>query len=234
MIAASQASLSVTAGIPALAAIMVLFVIWLVARANPLRAVVVGIVIACIMALEFVLAGSGILAGSTAPPPPLLLMMVPLTITTVTFARSQLAGAIVDNTPFALLIGAQAFRLPLELLMHQAAADRIMPPQMTFTGINFDIVTGITAAIVALLLMTGHAPRWLLIGWSLLGSLLLLSVVIIAGTSMPAIHAFGPTNHNDWVNHIPFVWLPGILVQTALFLHILTWRKLARTAIEKV
>ncbi|MDX1982954.1 MAG: hypothetical protein SFV51_21975 [Bryobacteraceae bacterium] len=39
--------------------------------------------------------------------------------------------------------------LPLELVMHHAAAEGRMPVQMSYSGWNFDIVTGITAIPVA-------------------------------------------------------------------------------------
>ena len=41
--------------------------------------------------------------------------------------------------------------------MHRMAERGIMPPQMTYTGRNFDIVTGATAIVVAALL---GGPRW--------------------------------------------------------------------------
>ena len=62
-----------------------------------------------------------------------------------------------DKLPLVALIGFQAFRLPLELVMHRAAAAGIMPNVMMFTGYNFDIVTGATALPLALL---PGAPRF--------------------------------------------------------------------------
>jgi hypothetical protein len=47
--------------------------------------------------------------------------------------------------PLAVLVGVQGFRLPLELLMHRAYAEGLMPVQMSYSGRNFDIVTGTTA-----------------------------------------------------------------------------------------
>jgi hypothetical protein len=54
-----------------------------------------------------------------------------------------------------------------------------------------------------------------------------LSIVVgIAVASMPTTHAFGPDRLNTWVTFAPFVWLPGVLVPIALFLHLVLWRKL--------
>ena len=60
-------------------------------------------------------------------------------------------GTLLVNAPVWLLIAFHGFRLPLELIMHEAATEGVMPPQMTFTGLNFDITTGATALLVAAL-----------------------------------------------------------------------------------
>ena len=110
--------------------------------------------------------------------------------------------------------------------MHHAATHGIMPPQMTFTGLNFDIVSGALALPVAWLAARGN--RFAAIAWNILGSLLLAVIVIIAILSIPAIAAFGPDKLNTWVADPPYVWLPGVLVPVALLGHLLLWRKLAK------
>jgi len=114
--------------------------------------------------------------------------------------------------------------------MHQAAVTGIMPEQMTFTGDNFDILTGLTALPVAWLAASGWAPRWLVVGWNLMGSVLLVVIVGIAGASMPGIAAFGPERLNTWIADPPYIWLPGVLVQGALLGHLVVWRKLLSRA----
>jgi hypothetical protein len=131
-------------------------------------------------------------------------------------------------TPVVWLVGFHAFRLPLELVMHRAASEGTMPAQMSFTGWNFDIVTGASALVVAALAAQGDAPRWLLAAWNALGSLLLLAIVLIALASLPIVRAFGdePSQLNTWVAYFPFVWLPAGPVAAALFGHIVLWRRL--------
>jgi hypothetical protein len=113
-------------------------------------------------------------------------------------------------------------------VMHQAAVEGTMPPQMAFTGANFDIITGLSAIVVAFLAAKGRAPRWLLLAWNALGSVLLFAIVGIAVASLPRFHAFGmdPSRLNTWVAYFPFVWLPAGLVTSALFGHIVLWRRL--------
>jgi hypothetical protein len=112
--------------------------------------------------------------------------------------------------------------------MHQAAIEGVMPTQMTFTGLNFDITTGATALLLAPLAARGWAPRWLLWGWNAVGTLLLLTILAIALASLPAFAAFGrdPACLNTWVAYFPFVWLPAGLVSAAVLGHVLLWRRL--------
>lgn len=215
---------------------MVLALVLLVTRAQPRLASRFAIAVAIIAAAEFALAHFGILARTDFMPPPFLLMMIPLTMLTVRTALSRFGAAIVDASALWLLVVLEGFRLPLELLMHRAAAEQIMPPQMTWTGLNFDIVTGASALLLGSYLFLSAAqarlPRALVLAWSAMGLGLLLAVVAIALLSMPAFAMFGPERTNQWITQVPFVWLPGILVETALFLHILILRKLALTRKE--
>jgi hypothetical protein len=229
---ASEASQLVAFGIPGIAAVMAIALIVLVQRVRPQLAARFAGGVLLIAAAEFGLADTGLLARADFMPPAFLLMMIPLTMITVRTALSGVGSAIIDATPLWLLVMLEGFRLPLELLMHRAATERIMPPQMTWTGLNFDVVTGATALFLGIYLFLSAsrdgAPRKLVLAWSAMGLGLLLAVVVIALLSMPAFAWFGPDRTNEWITHVPFVWLPGILVETALFLHILILRKLAQ------
>lgn len=223
---ASEASQLVTfgmAGIAATMAFVLMIAIYVVARRHVLMAAVV---IAGVMLAELALARSGLFQHWDLRPPPFMLMFVPVTILTVRLALSDFAEKLAMALPFAALIGAQSFRLPLELVMHQAAREGVMPPQLSYAGYNFDIVTGGTAIILAALLAFNAAPRALIWLWNLMGVVLLGTIVGLALASMPILQLFGPERVNTWVTYAPFVWLPGLLVQIALFGHILVWRKL--------
>jgi hypothetical protein len=187
--------------------------------------------VAAWMAAFAAAAASGLLARFDQRPPPFALALVAIVAGAIVFARSRAAAALAAGLPLAALVGAQAFRLPLELVMHEAAKAGVMPPQMSFSsdgsGWNFDIVSGASAILVALLAAAGRAPRWLLLAWNALGSALLLAIVAIAVASTPMVHAFGGgAALNTWVAYFPFVWLPSVMVAFALAGHLLLWRRL--------
>ena len=51
--------------------------------------------------------------------------------------------------------------------MHAAAEEGVMPREMSYSGYNLDIVTGASAALLAILLFAGAAPRALVLAWNL-------------------------------------------------------------------
>ena len=180
------------------------------------------------MAATWWLAASASLARFDARPPALMLLLVTMVTLVVGLGLSKLGGRLARGLPLAALIGFQAFRLPLELVMHQAAREGLMPVQMSFAGWNFDIVTGASALVVAWLASRDRLPRWGAVAWNALGSTLLAVIVTIAVASTPLFAAFGsaPEALNTWIAWPPYVWLPSILVAAALFGHVLLWRRL--------
>ncbi len=228
---AIEASPAVTYGLAGIAVTMALLLVAMVFYGSRRHAPLAAMILAGVMLGEVALADAGILQRWDLRPPPFMLMFVPLTVMTVRLAFSKFAAALAAAMPLSLLVGMQAFRLPLELVMHQAALEGVMPPQLSYTGNNFDFVTGSSALLVGALLALNLAPRALVTLWNLMGLALLVSIVALALGSMPILHLFGPDKLNTWVTYPPFVWLPGLLVQTALFAHLLVWRKLRATAI---
>jgi hypothetical protein len=113
--------------------------------------------------------------------------------------------------------------------MHEMYERGIMPVQMSYSGFNFDVVTGVTALLVAPLVATRMAGRPLVLAWNVLGLALLLNVVTIAILSTPRLRYFGGEQLNTWVTSVPFVWLPSVMVVAALVGHLVIFRALGRT-----
>ncbi len=228
-----QASLLVTIGIPALTLVVVALsayaVWWSAPRDRRVRwcAGYVGVTLTLLGGLLAV-ASTGFFLDVSALPPRPLFVLLPVVALPVALSRSRVGAQLASALPIWSLVGLQAFRLPLELVMHQAAREGTMPLQMTFTGWNFDIVTGVAAVVVGLLAWRRRAPLWLVWGFNVLGWALLVAVVAIAIASLPQLRAFGddPSRVNTWVLHPPFVWLPAGLVSSGLLWHLVLTRKL--------
>jgi len=192
------------------------------------RAVRVGVAVLVWLLLTALLAASGVLQRFDRMPPPFAGLVLAVTVIGIVVPLSPLGSLLVRGLPLWALIGSQVFRFPLELVMHQAYLEGVMPVQMSYSGRNFDIVTGITAGLLGLWLARRPVPRWIVAGWNLLGFALLVNVVTVAIVSTPAFGWFGGDRFSTFVTYFPFVWLPAALVLAALMGHILVWRSLRR------
>lgn len=180
------------------------------------------------LALTGALSSLGLFARWTSRPPPLMPSMALMLALTVWLALSRIGMKTSQSVPMAALVGVQAFRLPLEVVMHEAAAEGLTPAQMSWSGLNFDVITGATAIAVASLAATGNAPRWLLLAWNVAGLALVVTVASIGIASTPMFAAFGtdPARVNTWIAWFPFSWLPTFLVPVALAGHLVMLRRL--------
>lgn len=178
-------------------------------------------------------AGSGALARFDARPPPFALLFLACVGAAVALAFSQV-GTALGGLPLWTLIAFQGFRLPLEVAMHEAAAQGVMPPQMTWTGLNLDVLSGASALVVAALLRAGIGGRALALGWSLAGSVLLAIILAVAVASTPVVHAFGTdaAHLNTFVAHLPYTSLPAVMVVLALAGHLVLFRVLLARGAE--
>ena len=220
----------VAAGITALALVAAGLSVALIWRVGRSAAMIAALVVALLIVVEYGLASGGVLRQWARRPPPLLLAAAVPNLLALAVALSGVGRRIAASTSFAAIIGVQTFRFPLELLMHRAATIGLMPVQMSYSGRNFDITTGLLAIPIALLALRPHPPRGLIVVWNVLGTVLLINVVTVAVASTPIFAAFGPDRLNTWVADPPYVFLPTVLVPAAVFGHALTWRKLAMRA----
>ena len=174
-----------------------------------------------------VLASRGLIDSYDPFPIPMAVVLVATGIT-IWFARSSFGERLAGALPLAALVGFQVFRIPVELLLHQLWKEGIIPQAMTFSGWNFDILTGLSAGILGFVLARGRVNRVLLRAWNAVGLLLLLTIVAIATLATPVLDSAifeGP--RNTLPGTFPFVWLPTVLVQLALLGHLLLFRRLS-------
>ncbi len=174
------------------------------------------------------LALAGITENFDKRPPPLMVIVFIGFIITIIVARGRVGTQVALTLPVASLIAFQSFRFPLELLLHRAYLDGLMPIQMCFEGNNFDILTGIGGAGIGgyYLATKQEVPKAVAWAFNLMGIGLLVTIAGIAIASMPVFAAFGDEHINTWVGYFPFIWLPAIFVTFALFGHIVLTKRL--------
>jgi hypothetical protein len=227
----------VRVGIPAIAlGLAALFVAatWITGRgldpaARRRRTLGAAAAIAVWLGVTAAIALSGVLGRFERRPPPLVIWFASTIVMTAALAWSPFGRRFADRLPFVALIGFQAFRLPLELVMHRAAVAGIMPSVMSYSGYNFDIVSGATALPLALYALWRPLPRWLIALWNVTGQILLFAIIVIAFAATPVFRAFGDDQVNVWVTQFPYCWI-AVMVASALFGHVVLLRKLMADA----
>ncbi|HEY4648693.1 MAG TPA: hypothetical protein VIG95_06265 [Gemmatimonadales bacterium] len=175
------------------------------------------------------LARTGALDAWDATPPPGLLLIAGLSVLTALIVFSAVGTRIVYGVPLAAIVLLQSFRLVVEWLLHRLYLEGSVPVQMTWSGRNLDVLSGITGLLLGLALLRGvRVPRAVVLGWNILGLTLLANIVAVAVLATPALHLFAGGPPNLLPSTFPWVWLPSFLVQVALGSHLLVFRRLRR------
>lgn len=182
------------------------------------------------LVLTGIVAQSGFFSQFDAIPPRLALVIVPPLISIGLLTFSKEFTRFLQVVPPSWLVGIQAFRIVVEILLWQLFLDQLLPVQMTFEGLNFDVLAGLTAPIIVYLcFVKGTWPRRVAIFWNIAGLLLLLNIVSIAILSTPVpFRVFMNEPANTLVATFPFVWLPAFLVPIAYSMHFFSLRQLGK------
>jgi hypothetical protein len=191
---------------------------------------VVAVVLVFWLAVPAVLASRGVLDRYSPPPAPGFVLVALLTLGTTVLAFSAVGSRLATGIPLAGLVGYQVFRVPLEWALHRLYSEGVVPVQMTYAGQNFDVITGVLAAVLGLWLWTGHRAPWLVAAWNIIGLALLANIVTVAILSTPVPFRYFMNEPANWLPSLfPYVWLATFLVQAALFGHLLVFRALRRS-----
>jgi hypothetical protein len=174
---------------------------------------------------------AGVFKNMTARPPGIVFLVVPV----MAFLLVSLALVVLSNAsvrvalaiPLWILLGAQSFRIGVELFLHQLWVDGIVPKMLTFLGANVDIYVGASAVLIAWLTARGRLGLRLALAWNVLGLLALANVVTRAVLTAPGplhlIHAEVP---NLIFGTFPFLFIPGLFVPLGVVLHLLALRSI--------
>ena len=161
--------------------------------------------------------------AAAKPMPRLPLFFAALNFSALAAALSPWGRRLAVGMPIAVLLGFQGFRLPLELVLHDWAAQGSIPGTMTWTGSNWDIVSGITALAFIPIVRKRPLSAWIP---NLVGFLLLLNVMRVVAFSSPLPFAWSLNPPLLLGFHLPYAWIAPVCVGGALIGHILLTRAL--------
>ncbi|MCP3061189.1 hypothetical protein LXT21_20620 [Myxococcus sp. K38C18041901] len=184
-------------------------------------------IIALVMGLTGIFAARGAFADMRSAPPDIFKALLPTVALTFVLAFSRFGERLARGLSLGALIGFQVFRIPVEWVLWALHREGTLPIEMTFEGLNFDILTGLSAPIVAWLAARGRASPAMMTLWNTAGLALLVTIVTVANLSSPLFEGvFRAEPRSTLITTAPFIWLPIVLVQAALLGHLLVYRRL--------
>jgi len=169
--------------------------------------------------------------------PRLPLFFAAANLAALIFALSPTGARLARGLPLSALIAFQAFRLPLELVLHTWAEHGTIPRTMTWTGQNYDIVTGILAILTAPF-ADRASPRGRAVAWTfnVIGFALLINLMRVAVMSSPLPFAWKDVDPPlQLALHLPYALIVTVCVAGALAGHVVLTRALLRNLlVERV
>lgn len=154
-------------------------------------------------------------------------VLLPPLIASLLLTFSKTFTTILKSIPPDRLIVLQSFRLIVELILWALFMIDSIPVQMTFEGLNFDVLAGLSAPVITYLVMANRLPRIWIAGWNIVCLGLLINVVSIGILSLPTpLQRFYEEPGTAILTTFPLSWLPGLLVPLAYSLHFFSLRQL--------
>lgn len=183
------------------------------------------------LAITGIIAFRGFFQDTSAIPPRLMLVMVPAFLVIIVLMITKTGRSFTDSLDLKQLTLLHLVRVPVEIILFLLAGHKLIPELMTFSGRNFDIISGISAPIVYFICFKGTSVsrRSLLLIWNFVCLGLLLNIVINAVLSVPSpLQQFAFNQPNIAVLYFPFTWLPCFIVVIVLYSHLAAIRKLVK------
>lgn len=179
------------------------------------------------MSLTGYLAHSGFLLDFESLPPRFVLIIMPPNLLIIALLMSRRTRIFLMRLPLTTLTYLHMIRVPVEIVLWWLALSGIVPLLLTFEGINYDILSGVTAPFVAIFLVGRKKNKIGAIIWNLAALLFLINIVSHAILSTPyPFQQYSLDQPMTAVFHLPFVWLPGVIVPIVLFAHLVSLMQL--------
>ncbi|WP_420575233.1 hypothetical protein [Ekhidna sp.] len=170
----------------------------------------------------FTLSNSGWLEDFNFPPRVPLLIVVPAILGIIVYTSQKWVKEAIAKTPDHQTIYIQSFRILVELLIYGAFLIGIFPKKATFEGLNYDILVGITALIVGVLVQKGIFKSKAILIWNIL-SLAILGLTVYSFIS--SYYFSDMMSGNYGFVRMPYIFLAAFLLPMAIFYHVTSIRQ---------
>lgn len=163
-------------------------------------------------------------------PPRLILAIAPLALAPFIMLAFRSSRQIINRMPITTLTYIHIIRVPVEIVLWWLFVHGAVAQSMTFEGLNYDILSGISAPFAGLFLVGMKSKsRLAAIIWNVATMALLFNIVIRAILATP--YFYDPPvgdQANIAVFYFPYVLLPAFIVPAIFFCHVASLYKLIR------
>lgn len=205
-----------------------LFTIWFFYKASNSKLAV--FLLLAWVAIQAIVTQSNFYLNTSSLPPRFLLLVGPPLLLIIFMFNSGNGKTFIDSLDTTWLTYLHVVRVPVEITLYFLFISSLVPELMTFEGRNFDILSGLTAPLIAYFGYNHKKlSKTLLLAWNFLCMALLVNIVTTAVLSAPfPFQQLAFDQPNVGVFYFPFSWLPGVVVPLVLFSHLVCIRQLLR------
>lgn len=171
--------------------------------------------------LQSFLAYTGFYYDNLRFPPPVTLIIAPTLALIIYGLTGDRRKWFIKNRNIKISTLLHSVRIPVELILFFIYKDALVPQLMTFEGRNYDILAGITALIMYLLLRKGKANKRIMLLWNAVSLALVTFILINASLSIESpFQLFAFDQPNRAVTMFPYILLPSVIVAIVIYTHI--------------
>jgi hypothetical protein len=154
-------------------------------------------------------------------PPRFLLIILPSFLIIIYGLLPKQIAWIINNRNTKISTFIHLVRLPVEIILLHLFLNKMIPQLMTYEGVNYDIIIGITAPIIGFLYLKNKISKNFLMYWNIIGLILVLFIMIIGTLSAEIpFQQFGFDQPNRGLQYFPFILLPALIVPLVIYAHI--------------
>ena len=180
--------------------------------------------------IQSLIASTGFYTVTNTLPPRMMALLAPPILCIALLFISAKGRNYIDTLNTEWLNWLHTVRVPVEICLLLLFNAGLVPKLMTFEGINFDIISGLSAPLVV---YYGYRRKtWsrnILLTWNIICLALLFNIAYHGILSVPTpFQRFGFEQPNIGLTYFPYILLPGFIVPAVLFAHLASIRQLIR------
>lgn len=171
--------------------------------------------------LHSVLSYRGFFLDILAIPPRFTFVLFPTTLLIIYGLNKKSRVWLYENKNLEVSTLLHTVRIIVEIILYYLFLHNMVPELMTFEGINFDILAGISALFIGILFILGKINDRILLYWNFIGLGLILFIMFngILSSELP-FQLFAFDQPNRAMTYFPFVLLPAVIVPIVIYSHI--------------